>query len=987
MRVRLMGGFELRTGDGTLLALESSRAEALLGYLLLHRSTAHPRGQLAFLLWPDTTESQARTNLRHLLHTIRRTLPDAERFVEITPRTLRWHVETPCWIDVAEFEHLLDRAGDLSGATRLAALTNAVDAYTGDLLAGHYQDWLLTERDRIRARYLQALDEVSVMLHERGDHAAAATYAERLIREDPLREATYRLLMHTYEARGDRARAVRTYHVCASTLERELDVGPSAETRATYESLLRGGTARPHRDTPDRGGDPRLVGRVAERATMTAAWRATEEGPARLIVVTGDPGIGKTRLTEEFAAWCANRGAAIATARVHAAEGAPAYDPIVQWLRSPGIRPGLDRLTVGHQQELVRLLPELLAEIPGLGIPAPLPASEQRQRLFDAVTHALFAVGRPVLLVADDLHRFDQETLHLVHYLLRGDRAARLLMVATARPEDAEREPVLQALLAGLRVLDRHTELELSPLSAAESADLAVRVAGVALTDEELQRLYRDSEGNPLFLIEALRAGRTAKNGVSPKVQAVIESRLARLSDKTRDLLGVAATIGREFGVEVLTVASGLDEDTVVDGLDELWLRRIVREQGTIAYDFTHEKIREVAYHGLSPARRRNNHLRIAQALERAETHRNDELSGQLARHYERAGATERAVHWYSRAADAAVRLHANSEAIALLDHAMDLLATLGGSTDRVATELDLLTMLQGPIGALEGYSSPRLFATQSRALELTHELDVDPEPPLVRSLALTSVVRSDFEGAQWFGRQLAERGARTDDDVLVVESAYILGIAAFWQARFEEARNHFDLAIRRYRPDHRGLHLLRYSQDPQVVCTSRLANTLWFLGQGHSATAARDAALVVAEEVGHPYSRAVALIFAAVLAVDMADEAALRKYSAELDAMELESPQNTIAATAFRGYLDVLDGETETGIARIREAIEAIRAGQPAPGARAMTERLLMAAYQAAGDGKAALATAERVLEASGGHVWQTAVARVRQAFLAQSG
>src|SRR5205085_9853911 len=143
-------------------------------------------------------------------------------------------------------------------------------------------------------------------------------------------------------------------------------------------------------------------------------------------------------------------------------------------------------------------------------------------------------------------------------------------------------------------------------------------------------------------------------------------------------------------------------------------------------------------------------------------------------------------------------------------------------------------------------------------------------EPPLLRSLALASLAQGDFDLAQGFGERLHARGARDGDDVLLVESTYVLGIAAFWSGEFEAARRHFEAAVERYRPEHRRAHLLLYGQDPKVVCLSRLGNTLWFLGRANAAILARDAALELAEEIGNPYSRWVALVFSAMLALEL---------------------------------------------------------------------------------------------------------------------
>jgi DNA-binding SARP family transcriptional activator len=233
LRIRLLGELDLRRDEVAVPPLGSARAESLLAYLLLHREAPQPRQRLAFLLWPDSSDPQARTNLRHLLHNLRRALPDPDRFLEVTQRTLRWRDDAAWWLDVAAFEDAVARTGQA-----VPALQEAVELYGGDLLQSSYDEWLLEERERLRRRYLEALERLAELLEAGREHARAIGYAERLLREDPLREATYRLLMRLHDARGDRARALRTYHACAATLERELSVEPSAATRRAYAALL-----------------------------------------------------------------------------------------------------------------------------------------------------------------------------------------------------------------------------------------------------------------------------------------------------------------------------------------------------------------------------------------------------------------------------------------------------------------------------------------------------------------------------------------------------------------------------------------------------------------------------------------------------------------------------------------------------------------------------------------------------------------------------
>jgi DNA-binding SARP family transcriptional activator len=991
--IRLLGELDLRHDGASLPPLESARTASLLAYLLLHREAPQSRQRLAFLLWPDSTEPQARTNLRHVLHNLRRALPDPDRFLDVTPRTLQWRADAPFWLDVAAFEESLSRA-ERKADGGLAALQEAVDLYAGDLLEGGYEEWLLEEREWLRQRYLEALERLAMLLEARGEYARAILYAERLLRHDPLREETYRRLMRLHDACGDRARALRVYHACSAALERELGVEPSAPTREAYEALL------PQELEPTaaerqagRVGGPPLVGRTSEWARLTALWRTSEKGRAQFVLLTGEPGIGKTRLIEEFRSWCAHRGAVTAEARSYAAEGALAYGPVVAWLRSEAFKARLKRLDRARLTELARLLPELLSEVPDLAAPEPLPEDDQRQRLFDAIARAIFAPGVPILLVADDLQWCDRETLQFLHYLLRVAPKARLLVAATARREEMDRQHPVNELLAGLQALESFTEIELRRLTRDETIVLAEQFSGRPLEEPDADRLYGETEGNPLFAVEALRAGwksGDAERGwMSPKVQAVIESRLAQLSEPARNLAGVAATIGREFTSDVLAQVSEADGETLVRGLDELWRRRIVREQGADAYDFSHDKIREVTYLALSPARRRYHHLRNAQALERIYAPDPGPVSGQVAAHYERAGAADEAVTWYGRAAEAA-QLHANIEAIRLFERALDLLHTLPENPERDTRELAILSALPAPLGGVEGYSSERLAGVQQRALELTRTLGVEPPPPLVRSLAIASLSRGDFEAARRFGEQLHARGDRDAADILLVEGEYVLGIAAFWQGEFRAARRHFEAAVDLYRPEHRPAHLLRYGLDPKVICLSRLGNTLWFLGFPEAATRARDIALALADEIGHLHSRGTALVFAAMLAVDMREPERVRAYTTSLndDGLEHQWRPSQVNGFALNGYVSVLDGQIEAGIARIQHALNELGRADHAPGMRAYLVRLLLEACVVAKNEQIGLAAAERALEMGGAaRVWEAEAHRQRAEFFATLG
>jgi hypothetical protein len=219
---------------------------------------------------------------------------------------------------------------------------------------------------------------------------------------------------------------------------------------------------------------------------------------------------------------------------------------------------------------------------------------------------------------------------------------------------------------------------------------------------------------------------------------------------------------------------------------------------------------------------------------------------------------------------------------------------------------------------------------------------------------------------------------------VLLVESDYVLGIAAFWQGRFEGARAHFEAAIERYRDEHGPTHIVRYGMDPKVICLSRLGNTLWFLGHTDGAVAARDAALALAEEIGDPTSSSTARVFAAMLALELRDDEGVRRHTAAIraDRREREVAPARTHADALTGYLEVADGRPEAGLARIRSVLAGVGEADAAPGLRASMLRLVLEACAIAGDADGVVAAADRLLAVPAGGLWRAEALRLRAEF-----
>ena len=232
LEFQLLGDFHLRYNGDSLTTL-NARLQTLLVYLLLHRHHPQPRQHIAFVFWPDSSEKQAFSNLRTLYARLRKNLPQAELFLQADSQTMQWQLDSPFSLDVAKFEMAVETAATITD------WQTAVNLYHDNLLPNWYDEWLVSERDRLQQLFLQANETLLQMLEDQRDYQMAVQAAQRLLRYDPLHEATYLRLMRVQALAGNKAGALRTFHTCATLLEKELGVVPDEPTRDLYERLLR----------------------------------------------------------------------------------------------------------------------------------------------------------------------------------------------------------------------------------------------------------------------------------------------------------------------------------------------------------------------------------------------------------------------------------------------------------------------------------------------------------------------------------------------------------------------------------------------------------------------------------------------------------------------------------------------------------------------------------------------------------------------------
>jgi DNA-binding SARP family transcriptional activator len=941
LQVRLLGHFGLSVEGRPLAALASGRLQSLLAYLLLHADAAQPRGRVAFDFWPEAPEAKARNNLRQLLHQLRQLLPQAQRYIHADAGSVQWIAEAPFSLDVDLFERALaeaDAAGRVGDATRRhACLERALDLCQGPLLPSCYDDWIGPLRERLARRCEQASAALVGLLEQQREYAAAIPRVRHWLQHDPLDEEAHRWLMRLLALAGDRAAALQAFRQCAEALQRELGVEPAAATVRLHEQI-RSVEVAPPQPSAARDEVLPLVGRHAEWAKLREAWQRAAAGRLTFALVSGEAGIGKSRLAEELLTGTRRQGVSAARTRSYAAEGRLSLAPVADWLRSDALARQLPRLEDVWHVEVARILPELRASRPALPPPPPMTEFGDRLRLFEALARAALLAPPPLLLLIDDLQWCDRESLEWLRFLSRFDASARLLVLGSVRSEELDANHPLPSLLRELRASAQLVEIALEPLDAAETAELAGCIARRAFDDAAATRLYRETEGNPLFVVETVRSEGSGSpfeppahgvSGLPPRAHAVIAGRLAQLSDGGRAVAAAAAAIGRAFDVDTLVRVVG-DEETVARALDELWRRRIVREQGANAYDFSHDRLRDVAYGETSAPQRRRLHRRVAEAL--LALHQQDPapVSAQIAAQFESAGLPEAAIAHYREAAVVAQGVYAHEEAMALLRRALELLRGLPADAQRDRSELELRLLLAPSWRVTRGWAVPELGELLDRTLALCDRVGTAAQRvQTLYGIQSFSIVAGRLEKAALVTEEIGSIFREAGADAGPPQP--VLGMMAgvrLQMGRFQEACDEIDGIVRAV--DRAELLRFQRAQGVNWDIHSRAwqSHALWCLGRPDTALERALGAVRLARELDQPFSQAIAATYLALLQQLRGDPATFRQQADE--ALDLATSFNATYYRAWAAilvaYAATLAGADAQGVARLEATIESFR-------------------------------------------------------------
>lgn len=701
LQAKLLGDFFLSCDDKPIIGIITERSRALLAYLLLYQHTPQPRHRLAFHLWPESTDSQARTNLRKELSNLRRSLPNADQWLRIDAKTLQWHPSVTVTLDVAQFEEAIKAADpglvQLSANNATQELEQALGLYQGNLLPECDDEWIVPERERLQQMHVSALEQLIDLFQKQQNYRSGLKYAQQLLRIDPFNEATYCTLMRLHRSSGDRANALQTYHRCMRILRDELGIDPSLTTRKLYEQILQedagledaapaqSSQLRPSSPSPILRSVSPLVGREEDWAWMQH-WVSgiSHNTSSEVLLLLGEPGIGKTRLLEELREMLQAgqvQTGQVLWGRAFAAEMVRPYGIWIDALRSLGLPTSVTRST-----ELGFLLPEL---------GQPVTAPPNRSHLFDAVVQLLaeWANQAPLVVILDDIQWIDEASSALLHYAIRLLSHLPVGFACTARAAELKENAGSQ-VIQGLRRERRLKTIELSPLNRGQTAALVhnFKAADPAhLSVEVVDQVFSDSGGNPLFALEVARA-LSQDQATHGDLEALIGDRLEQLDDGTREVLPWAAALGRSFKPTMVAKVADYPLPQLLMAIDQLERQAVIRPSTSIGnemgYDFAHDIVRQAVYRQLSEPRRHLVHLQIAHKLNQLSIPDNA-LAGDIAHHASQGGDHELAASTALLAAERCLKLFAYAEASALAEQGVQHCQHLDQRT-RISLQLKL---------------------------------------------------------------------------------------------------------------------------------------------------------------------------------------------------------------------------------------------------------------------------------------------------------
>jgi class 3 adenylate cyclase/tetratricopeptide (TPR) repeat protein len=731
---------------------------------------------------------------------------------------------------------------------------------------------------------------------------------------------------------------IQGYFECADLGLREVK-GASAPLQV-YHVLDESGIQGRLEVAARRGLTP-LVGLEPEVRLLLECWEQVKEGQGQVVLLSGEAGIGKSRLVRVLRERIAGEAPVWLECRCSPYHQNSALYPIIDlvqrvlgFTRDDSPEEKLRKLEVGAvrepplQPEAIPLFASLLSlPLPERYPPLNLTPQRQKQKTLEAMLTWLLAEAewQPVAFIVEDLHWADPSTLEFLGLLIDQVPTARLLTILAFRPE----------FTPPWTLHSHFIHLTLQRLPRKQVEEIVEKIRGdKVLPAEVVQQIVAKTDGVPLFVEEltkmvvesGLSVGATHASPIPLGIPATLHDALMARLDRLRgakEIAQLGATLGREFSYEMLHTVSPLDGAALQQGLRQLVEAELLYQRGLppqATYLFKHALIQDAAYQSLLKSTRQQYHRQIARVLEGRFPETKETQPELLARHYTEAGLIAQAIPYWQKAGQRAVQRSVNVEAIAHLTKGMELLSTLPDTPERAQQELTLQITLGAPLIATKGYSAPEVGKVYTRARELCRQVGETPQlVPVLDGLRVFYITQGEFQTARELAEQIMRLAQSVQDPALLQRGHVVLGEVLYWLGGLAPARGHFERAIALYDP--RQPRSPWEWLDAKVPPLSYAALALWMLGYPDQALKRSQEALTLAQELSHPFSLAWALHCAAWLHQCRREVQATQEQAEALIALCTEQgfPFWLAPGIRFRSWALAEQGQGEEGIAQVR--------------------------------------------------------------------
>jgi len=822
LKISLLGSLQITNDRLPVDGLHGQRVKSILTYLLLHTDTDVLRSELAGNLWPDISESQARTNLRRELHALKRTHRVIDACIASSKNTVTWLMPSACSYDVGAFIELC-RAFDAEpdNKKKIELGLQAVALYKGQLVPGIDDSWIFNSRASLHQQWTLLSDRLLEVLQDSGESEHVVDIATRQLTFDPYLETAYAALMDAHIVSGNPAMALHAYHQCASVLEKDLDTSPNQQIQDLHSKVISTNSTThaavdKRRNSPSKKQQSDLIGRSS---ALRGLIDSLSSPPAKLppfAFISGESGIGKSRLADEVLSSERLKHLVKVRAACRPARIDTAFGPFKDWILNPYFWNACKNAMEFEYEEIQSIFSEKSSSFST----KKLRKLRSQEEILSALSSIVCTVAEfyhteehaNLLLYVDDLQWADAEFFSWLQYFLSNQNDSQVIFLCTARSEEMDVKNKLSELIKDLSSSEQLLLSELSYLNESDSLELMKKhipdQTQIDIKQNDLEKIYGHLQGNPLFLIESVDHLLNKRESIAsdkqvdiegaPKIYVMLKRRIDLLDEEARQILLQASVIQRQFSLPLIQVLTDFSDRILLVALDDLWKRNMLREVNQGEYDFSHDSLRETCYASLSEPQKKIIHSQVARALEKLHPNQVAAIAAEIGVHYQKAGNLSTALSWFERALAHSRETLAAYNSIEYAERCLQLIDTTRPVVEIAERQVNILASLSTGYALTEGFGSKSLLPICKKMEELLPYVK-DPETrwQAVNRLRLTATFSCQTYSALHLTKLQLSVADETGSVTRIIEAHRSRAFVLYQLGRLIESLSYLDTGLK----------------------------------------------------------------------------------------------------------------------------------------------------------------------------------------------